>query len=550
MRFPFPIFAFVAILGTLIVMPAATNVVTNREPITLPAYEVTESRLLPPQENGWAYARIPGFEVLSSLSNRDTRTFLRDTLLFMEAVEVIWPAIKNTPAPDTVVILCGQKDKKFESFLPKGVPFITISGANIATYLFHDDEINACILTDRVIPSHSDKPDKVTNAVGLSSHAWRSQLQTRLQFLPIRIPPWLQESLVTIAANLSIYEKENVTLGSVYDTTNPDPEVEVKIFGGRALDQSLAELFNYKASDLDVNDTQKFDPTQRRTEYNRKQALAFTHMCLFGRGLRYQKPLNTFLILLAQEPDGDKESLFRQAFKMSYREMEDELSGYGQFTDYTLKEYRAKRGQGLSEPIVPEVREAADGEIARLAGEVYLLAGYPDRAREQMINAYRRGSRDPNLLSDLGTLELGPGGDPAKARKFLAVAVQSKTQRASAYYNFAKIRLAELNSVSDRPNSSVQSEELRQVFVFLGEAHARWHPVPPAKVFRLIAEAHRIRTGPIPKTDLQVLLQGIKLYPRDKDLARMAKQLFTDNGFNKEALAITDFIRANQGKTN
>lgn len=48
-----------------------------------------------------------------------------------------------------------------------------------------------------------------------------------------------------------------------------------------------------------------------------KQSYAFVHMCLYGRGKRYQKPFATFLTRLGKEPVS--EELFKECFKMDYK---------------------------------------------------------------------------------------------------------------------------------------------------------------------------------------------------------------------------------------
>jgi hypothetical protein len=60
--------------------------------VELPEFVVTETMILPAPES-WKYAAIPGYEVLSSLSARETRRFVNDFQLLQQVVEVVWPAL-------------------------------------------------------------------------------------------------------------------------------------------------------------------------------------------------------------------------------------------------------------------------------------------------------------------------------------------------------------------------------------------------------------------------------------------------------------------------
>ena len=86
--------------------------------VELPVFEVKDSRVLP-QPEPWKYAEIPGFEVLSRISERETKRFMRDFLLLQEVIEVIMPGLtRGQVAVPTALILCGSRGKGFDEFLP------------------------------------------------------------------------------------------------------------------------------------------------------------------------------------------------------------------------------------------------------------------------------------------------------------------------------------------------------------------------------------------------------------------------------------------------
>ena len=75
--------------------------------VELPVFEVKDSRVLPPPES-WKYAEIPGFEILSRISERETKRFVRDFLLLQEVIEVIMPGSMAMLASGTALeMLCG-----------------------------------------------------------------------------------------------------------------------------------------------------------------------------------------------------------------------------------------------------------------------------------------------------------------------------------------------------------------------------------------------------------------------------------------------------------
>jgi hypothetical protein len=102
---------------------AADNDPANLPVIELPKFEVTDSRLLPPKEK-WLYAEVPGFEILSQISERESKRFVRDFMLLQEVVNVIMPGLNQgfVPVP-TALILCGARGKGFDQFIPADKAF-------------------------------------------------------------------------------------------------------------------------------------------------------------------------------------------------------------------------------------------------------------------------------------------------------------------------------------------------------------------------------------------------------------------------------------------
>ena len=88
---------------------------TDTPPLVLPKFTVNDLReLLPPES--WRYARVPGLEILSQASDRETQKLLRDFQIFNEALDVVWPALKGSHPTPLSLIVCGAG--KFAAFIP------------------------------------------------------------------------------------------------------------------------------------------------------------------------------------------------------------------------------------------------------------------------------------------------------------------------------------------------------------------------------------------------------------------------------------------------
>lgn len=61
-----------------------------------------------PESDAWLYGSLPGFEVLSTASDRRTRRLLQEFRLFDEGLRVVWPIPRAVPARPVLLIVCGR----------------------------------------------------------------------------------------------------------------------------------------------------------------------------------------------------------------------------------------------------------------------------------------------------------------------------------------------------------------------------------------------------------------------------------------------------------
>ncbi len=492
--------------------PAAPGVVE------LPAFEVKDSRLLPPPE-AWKYAEIPGFEILSRISERETKRFVRDFLLLQEVIEVIMPGLtRGQVAVPTALILCGGRGKGFDEFLPAEQ-----SDERYGTNsLFFRDPERAAIVIDFALSELRVDADTVEDADPYRAfyiEYFRFLIRRQLNAPP---PPWFEEGLVQLFGAVD-FSRKSITFGQIGDG-----------FGAEKIgdfNQILARRAIMPFGEMLAPD----GPRARSREW-KAQCYAFVHLCLYGNGRKYQRPFLQFVNRLANEPPSD--ALFKECFGKTYRQMAVELRGHIQFTVYNAMRYEAKKGQaGLPEPPPVELRDAADADVGRIKGEVLRLGRHGEEARNALIAPYVRGERDPRLLAALGLDEL-QAGRPERAERFLEAAVQAKVVRARAHLELSRLRLRAARAEPAAAGGRLGSAQVAAVLTPLFTAMRQ--PPPLAEVYSLVAEAWSVsEASPLPE-HLAVVIEGINRFPRDMALLMQAATLAIRRGFPAEARALVE----------
>jgi hypothetical protein len=272
------------------------------------------------------------------------------------------------------------------------------------------------------------------------------------------------------------------------------------------------------------------DPPRRKGTFWNAQAYAFVHMCLYGRNQKYQRPFLQFIMRLDREPLS--EALFKECFKMDYKRMALELRGYIDFTDHKYMQFAAKKGQSLPEPPPFELREAPDAVVGRIKGEALRLGGHGNAARNALIAPYIRGERDPRLLAALGLDEKLAGNDE-RARKFLEAASNAKVDRARAYLELGRLRLAAAREKPKAANGRLDEEQV--VAVLSPLFTARKTPPPMAEVYTLIAETWSLSAAAPQPEHFDVVLEGVRTFPRDTSLVMAATMLAAKRGYPQRA---------------
>jgi hypothetical protein len=496
---------------------AAEPVAPEGPVIELPKFEVTDSRLLPPPES-WHYAEIPGFEILSRISERETKRFVRDFLLLQEVIQTIMPGLLRgqTPVP-TALILCGSRGKGFDEFLPKEQSEERY-GTNS---LFFKTPERSAIVIDFALSEL-----QIENDTRIESDPYRAFYAAYFRFLIRRqladkAPPWFEEGLVQLFAATE-FDKKTITFAQIGDG-----------FGAEKVGDFNHML--HQRAIMPFKEMLATEGPRARTAFWSAQCYAFVHYCLYGWGQKNQAPFIKYVQRLATEEP--TEALFKECFKKSYNQFATELRGYVDFTAHKAQQFRAKKGQELPEPPPVVLRDAADHEVGRIKGEVLRLAGYGVEAHNTLIAPYVRGERDPRLLAALGLDEKQSGNDD-RARKFLEAAANGKVVRARAYLELAQLRLSAARAKPAGPDGQLDSAQVTSILTPLFTA--RKQPPPMAEVYAAIAETWSLSvTRPLPE-HLAVVIEGVRMFPRDTALLMQATLLAAKRDYPEEARALAE----------
>lgn len=496
--------------------------VSGDKPIELSPYTVTDVRELPPPET-WQYASVPGFEVLSAASAAKTAHLTRSFQRFCAALEFVWPDVqRRTPEPISFIV-CNSA-RQFALFKPESADAAPVT--QITRVLTKNGRV--AIIVD-VGTLHTDDPNREPAVVELSDvgssesgsrligdayrQLYREYVHHLMASAEPRAPAWFEEGLAQIFMSMEIMDK-SVVVGKLDDSGDSR-----SADGSRMAAQDLdfnALLTRGKLMPMEEMLSMPHDAPEMRSAMASlwgKQCYAFVHWGLYGNNRKNQKAFVTFIARLAKRPLS--EELFKETFKMSYRDMLLTLRGYAQATDHAIAGVDAERGTKLPFPPPVTVRPATEAEIGRIKGEAILLAGNLPAARGAMMTSFLRGERDPELLASIGLLEKS-AGDETKAERFIAAAAQGKTSRPQVYLEIARRRFAEAEASPAGGPGRFSPQQITAILTPLFTARGQQPRL--AEVYRLIADTWA-KSAVVPEPDhLTVLNEGVLAFPRNAPL--------------------------------
>jgi hypothetical protein len=281
------------------------------------------------------------------------------------------------------------------------------------------------------------------------------------------------------------------------------------------------------------------------------------------------------------------ESMFVDCFGFGYSTMDERLRAYLPKVLAEPTSIEWDMPTGLLVPV--DLREATSDQIGRILGDWLRMKGNffgesdPAMSKELLRSAGRmleRAYRDDNGLppdvdrpggggpfsTSARTTEAGPVvamrpfvvvanrvhdprlqavyglyehdiGDDGKAREFLEAAVKAGVVRPNADVALAEIRYA---GATDKPEGSAGKISAAQAAPILKLLNAAAQAAPTADTCKKIVEVWM--NGEVKPTpaDVELLVAGVAMFPRDADLAYGSAQVCARFGYTAEASAVID----------
>lgn len=552
---------FVALLASSLVagsrLLAADTPAAAGPVVELPKFVVSDDRMLP-QPEAWRYGEIPGFEILSNASDKATQRLIKDFNMFREALTMVMPMPNRATTP-TMLILSG-KGNKFDDFLKKDA-----SGEKVTASLFFKGKDQTAILIDlqattlNVLEVEASTDTAIDNSLLQVDHdkaLYREYVHFLLSRSEPRLPAWLEEGLAQIIMGMKV-DPDYIVFGKLEEATYSAAQGAIATANAAMaeLGSDPIEVPGAPAEDLDFNQALQrrslvpFDklfavehnsPEARNPLGNNvwaKQCFAFVHMCLYGRGKKYQKPFAQFLQRLSKEPVS--EQVFEECFKMNYKKMAVELRGYIGMTDYQHQEFSLKKGAakiGSGPALV--LRDATESEVGRIKGETFAMAGFPEKAKLALTAPYIRGERDPRLVAALAIFDRA-NGEEVRGLKFLEFAANAKVVRPRLYVELARVRYDEGIAKPGAANGQLSDEQVAKVTSLL--LTARSQPPPTPETYELMTETWAHSATPPKKEDVLFLIEGVRLFPNRLRMMYLTAQLCAQTEMIDAAHSLADY---------
>jgi hypothetical protein len=527
-----------AVIGSVLAGKAAETV---DELVELPTVTINEVREEFPPEK-WLYAAVPGFEVLSSLSERETQRVLRDFARLRQAVDAAMPGLQSDVAgANGVLVLCGRNGD-FARFLPPALASERFRlnhqmlplGDGFAIVV---DHLASRIDIDGAPLSGVSPLGAPTTGGGDGSEAdFGGETTAGLEVEPLRAvytsyfrqlirrrggstAPWFEEGLVRLLGAID-YNARTVTVGRIGDG-----------FGGQSPDD-FREVLNARGL-MPMSDFFSHTPHGADVIWS-AQAYAFVHMCLYGSGKRHQAGFAQLVEEAMRRPVTD--DVLRRTLGMDGKALGRELRTYLDFANYRYERFKATQGHSLPEPEPAQVRTATDAESGRLVGLVLIAADQRETGRRVMLGPVRRGQTDARLLGTLGVVEVA-AGDRVQGKSWLAAAVAQGVDQSEPYLALARLQWAELDAGERRTKRPLV--ELAPTIAVL-ESAIRQAPARAEVFAELAAMWLRCADAPPPGA-VGVVNAGVMQFPQNELLLVRAALLNARHGDPDEARELVDY---------
>ncbi len=475
--------------------------------VELPKFVVEDTRLLPAPEQ-WDYLSIPGYEILSSVSRRETKLFVRELDEMQQVLSHIWPSVLKVPTGRPVTVLLCDKVDCFKDYLPAEKKADASALNQVLTY----NGVGAALVIDfsKTMLRSSTDDARLTliqeggDSISMTDEPRPGELENEpllavrdsyLRLLLMKggasskgaMPEWMAEGLVQILGAVDFSQK-TVEIGRVGSETGPRrTDFNLRLEHRKLL--PMEKLLGAKPEEGHLEQTWQ------------AQCYAFVHMCLFGEKLKFRAPLVAFSERSAKE--GASEALFRQCFGEGYADMLERVRGYLKNVRHQYNRFDPKGEPVYVKREIPEPQPATAAQVGRLRGEALRIVGEESSGLGFLIAPFQAGERDPELLAAIGLAEFRVGRSE-RARKFLEAGVKGECKRAEAYLSLAQLRLD--GAMLARKNQKPSRRELELVLPLLRQG-VQMQPNYPDQV-EFLAQLLQGLEGPPERSDFDFLVRA------------------------------------------
>ena len=588
----FPCLAVVAVGSTALARAGddATPAEQQRA-ILMQRFVVSATRI---ERNPWRHASVGVFEVLSRASEHDTKWWLdalrRGQWLENRVMPPDW--LPDPEVPYTVII-----DDTDLALVPTSqlhaVPLVLHAPDDPLAWDYLSKVTN--LATVPVSSFDSDTLALNTNVNGNDTAGlnYASLSLERLARAQPPLPQWLLTGI--LAQNFGIFREGFDLLTS----PNPDePRRIVRAAGPGTLWVSTEETTRLlKLLKIDKHHPQVevaplpllfgAEPRQGNVALWQSEASLFVRWGLLGPGRDNPVLFKAFQELVRRsrsEPVTEK--VFTECFGFGYGAMKERLDA---FLQAVLAKPSSVTWAMPSDALPPvELKEATSDQIGRILGDwlrmkgVFLRETNPELSQEllyfagkmlerayrednglppdvdvphaeQTATAPRNGGfgsatlmkpfvvsanriHDPRLLAVYGMYERD-AGDDAKARELLEAAIKAGVSRPRAYAALAQLRYAEATAKPEGTNEKLSAQ---QAAAILDPLKTVLEHGPTVDLFEMAVAVWTNCEARPAATDVDEIVRGSALFPRNTDLAYNAAVLCSQSGYSAQASVLID----------
>ena len=473
--------------------------------IQMPPYVIQGERVLPVPES-WRYVMVPaeeltkgkhvivapGYEILSNLSESNTKLLVSELQYRQLASLLLWPSIvqalprqpmivvvdrSKAPEPDAADTTISWENEPISNDEPMTEGFDSLMDIG------EEDPLNSgsgriggggnksgtrMNLGNREQPKDNNRPrftpmrrgavriatreGIVTASIGadgrlatsaapdeehLAASLSQESVLFALSSLPKKPPQWFRSGLGWLAG--ATYISPNRTRITFAD--------------------SIASTQRSSAITLSA----LLAKTDKLTADEELLAAAFTHYGLYSYEGKYAKKFMQFIQQQSEQPFS--EAAFTEVFQTSTAKMDAYLGTYS----HSIAAYKSHELNGkLPEMPAFSVREATQSEVARLQADSLISQGKAADALGILRIAYWRGEREPAMLAILAGLE-ERCGSIERAGKITQALMALPTPPTRAFPVEGRLRFRKATT-SKKPEEKFTAEETKQIMTPLARA--------------------------------------------------------------------------------